>query len=278
MTRTPRLTQPRRWAGLALASVTLAAHPGLAHQRPVAPVTLARTTLASPNTQLWLAQAQGGEAGEAGITADASAETAYLAELAIIEGHMLAARDLYAIGQVEAAVELSNHPQEEGDLDPLRQQIADHGAADPAPAITAFTAAMQSAAPQAEVDAALTAVSQAFAAAAAPEVDEVRARFDAVVLVLKAAAGEYEASIENGAVADIMGWHEAYSFVAIARRDLQTLSALALSAKAAPKAITALAEADAAFGDPGAIPPLAGDPQILLGVAAKVELIASSVR
>ena len=50
------------------------------------------------------------------------------------------------------------------------------------------------------------------------------------------------------------------------------------AAKAAPKALKALGDVDAAFGDPMAAVPLAGDPQILLGVAAKLELIASSVR
>ena len=273
MTKSPRLTQPRRWATLALTSVTLAALPAYGDQRQTNPVTLA-----IPNPNLWLVQGQGGETGEAGITDTANADAAFLAELAIVEGHMLAARDLYALGQKDAAVELSGHPQAEGTLDALRAKIADHAAPDPSDAITAFTAAMQNGAPQAEVDAALTAVSQVFAAAAKVEADQVRARFDAVVLLLQAAAAEYAAAIEGGTVTDPIGWHEAWSFLGIARREMQTLATLPLSAKAAPKAIAAMTEADAAFGDPTAAIPLAGDPQILLGVAAKVELIASSVR
>ena len=110
------------------------------------------------------------------------------------------------------------------------------------------------------------------------QADQVRARFDGVVLLLKAAADEYQASIKDGAVQDIMGWHEAWSFVGLARATLQDLTAVALSAKAAPRALKALEAVDAAFGDPAAAVPLAGDGQLLLTVAAKVELIASSVR
>ena len=271
MTKTPRQTQPFRWGALA-ATVTLATSPAWGTVQP-APITLA-----NPETRLWLAQAQGGETGEAGITAAAPVDSAYLAELAIIEGHMLAARDLYAMGQADNAVELSLHPAQEGTLDTLRAKIAAHAAPDPQAALNAFTAAMTDGADQAKVDAALTAVSQVFAAGAVGEAAKTRARFDAVVLLLKAAAAEYSAAIENGAVADSLGWHEAYSFVVLARLRLQDLAAIPLSSKAAPKAIAALAEADAAFGDTTAATPFAGDPQILLAIAARVELIASSVR
>ena len=273
MTNPPRTTQPRRWKSIAFASVTLAAAPAWADLYRAPPVTLA-----TPEARLWLAQSQGGEGGEAGVTSGASSDAAYLTELMIVEGHMLAARDLYAMGQKDTAVELSKHPQEEGTLDALRKQIAEHKAADVADVITAFSAAMEKGGSQAEVDAALTAVSAGFAAAGSVKSDQVRARFDAVVLLLKVAAKEYQGSIKDGRVDDVMAWHEAWSFVSLARVRLQALAALPLSAKAAPKAIKALEAADAAFGDPAAAEPLAGDGQILLGIAAKIELIASSVR
>jgi hypothetical protein len=137
---------------------------------------------------------------------------------------------------------------------------------------------MMAGAPQADVDAALTKVQQAFATAAAPAEAQVRKRFDAVVLLLKAASGEYGAAIEGGKVTDEMGWHEAQAFTVLARARLTDLAALPLSAKAAPRALAALQEADAAFGDPMADTLLAGDPEILLTIAARVELLASSVR
>lgn len=272
MTKSPRPTQPRVWTSLALASVTLAASPVLAGLQP-APITLAM-----PQARIWLAATEGGEAGEAGITAAAPEDAAYLTELMIIQGHMQAARDLYAMGQKDIAVELSKHPQEEGTLATLQAEIAKNQAQDVADEIAAFTDTMAKGAPQDTVDQAAARVAQAFSAAASVKDTEIRARFDAVVLLVKAAAGEYQASITDGKVEDVMGWHEAWSFIDIARAELGDLSNQPLSAKAAPKALKALADVDAAFGDPMAAVPLAGDPQILLGVAAKLELIASSVR
>ena len=272
MTKAPRPTQPRVWTSLALATVTLAASPAVADLRP-APVTLAM-----PQARIWLAQAEGGEAGEAGITAEAPEDSAYLAELMIIQGHMQAARDLYAMGEKDKAVELSKHPQEEGTLAALQAQIAKYQAQDVADEIAALTDTMAKGAAQADVDLALSQVDQAFAAAASVKDTEVRARFDAVVLLVKAAAGEYQDAITDGKVEDIMGWHEAWSFIDIARAQLQDLAGQPLAAKAAPKALKALEDVNPAFGDPMAAVPLAGDAQILLGVAAKLELIASSVR
>lgn len=196
----------------------------------------------------------------------------------IIQGHMQAARDLYVMGDAAKAVELSKHPQEEGTLAELQAQIAKYTTQDVADEIGALTDAMAKGASQADVDLAASHVDQAFAAAASVKDTEVRARFDAVVLLVKAAAGEYQASITDCKVKDLMGWHEAWSFVNIARAELHDLSGLPLSAKAAPKALKALEEVDAAFGDPMAAVPRAGDAQILLGAAAKLELIASSVR
>lgn len=272
MTKAPRPTQPRRWTSLALASVTLAASPVLADLAP------APMTLAMPQARIWLAQAEGGEAGEAGITAEAPDDSAYLAELMIVEGHMQAARDLYAMGEKDKAVDLSKHPQEEGTLATLQAQIAKYMAQDVGDEIAALTDTMAKGAPLAEVDQAASRVAQAFAAAASVKDTEIRARFDAVVLLVKAAAGEYQASLTDGKVEDIMGWHEAWSFIAIARAQLQDLANQPLSAKAALKALAALDNVTPAFGDPMAAVPLAGDAQILLSVAAQLELIASSVR
>ena len=78
MPNIPRLTQPRKWRGLALAgaAVTLAA-PALAGLD--APITLGR----APDARLWLAQSQGGEGGEAGLVASAANPDALDAPAAI---------------------------------------------------------------------------------------------------------------------------------------------------------------------------------------------------
>ena len=274
MAMSPRQTTPRRWQSLALgATVSLAAAPLLAADlhRP-APITLSM-----PGATLWLAQSQGGEAGEAGITSVAPADPAYLAELAIIEGHMLAARNLYALGQADTAVTLSRHPEEEGTLATLNTAIAAHGAQDFSSLISAFTAQMAKGATQDDVDATLARIHVKAAAAAAGLQDQPRIRFDAIVLVLKAAAAEYANSITDGKVTDVMAFHESYAFIQLARAAMADLGSVPLAAKAAPRALEALMGAEDAFGDMTK-PPEPRDPAILLSVSARVELIASQVR
>ena len=102
--------------------------------------------------------------------------------------------------------------------------------------------------------------------------------FAALVVVSKAAAAEYQGSIEAGSVSDAMAYHEAYAFLAIAR-DLATgLQADPLAGKAAGRALEVLAEADTAFGDMAQTTLEARDPAILLAIAARLELIGSTVR
>lgn len=142
----------------------------------------------------------------------------------------------------------------------------------------AFSAALEKAAPHAEVDAALTDFRAAVATAQAPQAAEVKSRFAAMVVVTKAAAAEYQGSIEAGSVSDAMAYQEAHAFLAIAH-DLATgLQADPLASKAAGRALEVLAEADTAFGDMAQTTLEARNPAILLAIAARLELIGSTVR
>ena len=265
----PRIVTPKRWQGLAVGSaIALAAAPVLA-QVPV-------TAPAHQGGMLWLAQAEGGEGGEAGAVEGANADVAYLAQLAIVEGHLVAAMDLYRKGMVDEAIGLSYHPEAEM-MEELRASLAVHGVPDVTPAIAAFSAALESGGPAADVEAALAAAQAAFAAAAAPEADELRVRADALVLLLRAAAHEYEESAEGGVVGDIYAYHEAYAFIEVARTLATALGADPAAKPAADKALTALDGATEAFGDMSKAELEAKDPAILLAVAAKVELALSSV-
>ena len=201
---------------------------------------------------------------------------AYLAELAIVEGHLVAALDLYAKGMVDDAIGLSYHPEAEM-MDEVRERLADHGAADVTPLMTAFSAAMEAKADLPTVEAALADAQAGFAAAALPEADELRTRADALVALVKAAAHEYEGSTEGGTVGDVMAYHEAHAFIEIARNLATGLAAEPAAKTQAEKALAALAEADEAFGDMTQPTLEARDPAILLAVAAKVELVLSSV-
>jgi hypothetical protein len=270
----PRSTQPRLWRSLALASatVTLATMPALAQNKAV---PLAQ--IPAHDATLWLAQAEGGEGGEAGAVASATPDVAYLARLAIVEGHLRAALDLYRKGLVDEAVGLSYHPEAEM-MDDVRADLAAHAAADITPAMTAFSATLEAAAPVPEVEAALAAVQSAIAAAMAPKAGDLRVRFDTLTALLRAAASEYASSTEGGSVGDVMAYHESHAFIATARSLAAELALVPAAKDAADRALAAMAEADGAFGDMSLATYLVSDPAILLAVAARVELIASSVR
>ena len=274
MPNTPRLAQPRKWRGLALAgaAVTLAA-PALAGLD--APITLGR----APDARLWLAQSQGGEGGEAGLVASAAnPDAAYLAELMIVEGHMIAALDLYAKGQTDLAVELASHPESEGMMDALRADQTAHAAPDITPAATAFAKALGDAAPVDAARTALATLQTSVVAAADGQKANLKTRLDAVVTLVKAATDEYTGALADGKVSNVMAYHEAHAFIAIARSQLTDLQAEPQTAKAATRALDALSAADDAFFDMTLTTVEPRDPAILAAIAARVELIASSVR
>lgn len=253
-----RICTPRRWNSLVLTAVAISM---------VSPV-MAQTL---PEATIWMV-AEGGEGGEAGAVADLAGEVAFLAELALVEGHLWAARDLYAKGQVDDAIGLSYHPEAEM-MDQVRQDLIAHHAADITPAMTAFSQSLESGAPLADVDAALAAVSATISAAR--QIGTPREHFDAVVALLKAAAHEYAGSIQGGKVDDVLAYHESYAFTAIARA---RLGELAPSATPAAKALTTLEDAAQAYGDMATMDLVAADASILAAVAARVELLASQVR
>lgn len=266
-----RVVGPRLWRGLALAGAAA----GLAAAQPaLAEVSFGSGGGAVPE-RIWLAQAEGGEGGESGAVAEASPEAGYLARLLIVEGHLLAAVTLYGQGQVDDAVGLSGHPEAEM-MDEVREALATHGAADFSDAMARLTEVMAAGAPLAEVQAALAEVRGGIAAAA--EGAQAKARFGALVALLRAAGVEYQGSIEGGTVADLITWNEALGFVQAGQPVAAALAADAdpVVAKAGAKAVAALAEAAALFGDGAA--PVAGDPAVLAGAAASIELAAYPVK
>ena len=276
MSQTPRLTQPRRWRSLAVAgaSVSLAmAAPAMADM-----VRSPSITLAMPNANLWKVQDQGGEAGEAGVVQGSSPGVTYLAELTLLEGHYVAAVDLYRKGQTALALELARHPEQEGMLAAVVESLAAKGAKDVSPATVVLVKTLAAGASIEDVQVALSAVQLGIEAAMAAEKDDLPVRFHAMVAVLQAAAEEYAGSITDGKVADLMAYHEANAFVGLARRQAGFLMGEPATMNPAARALDAMTAADEAFSDMSLVEVEARDPAILLSVAARVELIASSVR
>ncbi len=280
-TKPKRTPQLRAWRSLALgAAVTLVAAPSLAGSGfasggvdASSAVDIARDM----GAQLWTVQAEGGEAGEAGLIEGATDDAAYLAQLTIVEGHLIAAAALFANGQTDAAIELSNHPEAEM-MDDMRAQLAIHKATDFTPLMKAFSAAMESSAPIDAVNAALADFRSSVAMAKADEAAELKARVEALVVVVKAAAEEYAGSIEGGVVTNVMAFHEAHAFLTLAREEAANLQTQELTEAASGRILEALTASDEAFGDLAVLQPVAQDPAILHAVAARVELIGASVR
>lgn len=272
MTNLPRQTSPRRWTTLAAASVSLAVGAPLA-----AEVRLPKLMIypAQQDAQLWTVQAEGGEGGESGAVTGLDPEVGYLAELAIIEGHLIAAESLYANGMKDEAIGLSYHPEAEM-MDQARADLAAHNAADFSAKMAAFSAAMEAGEPTEAVKAALEAFRAEVATARAAQDGAVKTRFAALTALTRAAASEYAGSIKDGKVDDVLAYNEAHAFILVAR-DLAT-GLQGVAEKPSSRILDALKGADDAFGDLSQQAPEARDPAILAAVAARVELIGNSVR
>ena len=264
---TPRPVTARRWTGLLLATTALGA--GVAEARMASPILVQDQTL-------WLAQAEGGEGGEAGAVAGVNPEAAYLVRLAIVEGHLIASAALYEMGMVDDAIGLSYHPEAEM-MEEVRSSLAERGQADFTPAMQQFSATMEQGASAAETRQALIDFQKKVDAAIEADKPDAKLRFAVAVAVLKAAAAEYSGSIEGTEVTDAMAYNEAQAFVGIARKLLEPLIADTPLARLATRAQAAMDQAKEAFGAAnGAF--IANDPAILMSVAARVELLASQVR
>ncbi|SEN72913.1 hypothetical protein SAMN05216227_102223 [Pseudorhodobacter antarcticus] len=251
-----RTVTPRYWVGLALMSAAVG---GMAQAQT------------APEAATAVVQTEGGEGGEAGAVAGVDAPTAYVVRIAIVEGHLDAAANLYAKGMVDEAIGLSYHPEAEM-MDDVRAGLAANGAADFSPQMQAFSSVMEAGGDPATALAAFK-----DAATAAMGAPDAKMRFTVALAVLRAAAAEYAGSIEGGAVVDVMAYHEAEAFVGVARDLLTPLVADADLGTLAGRAQSAMDPAAAAFGRDGTAF-AANDPAILLAVAARVELLSSQVR
>lgn len=288
--RTARPITPQLLGGLLLAGSAIGlANPSEARAVRLAP-PLAReeaapfasggmqTTGLVPGARLWLAQAEGGEGGEggeAGAVAGAPADLAFLARLHIVEGHLRGAVALYHDGFADEALGVAYHPEAEM-MDEVRADLAARGLADFSADLAAVGAAIESAGPVEAVDAAMAQLAAAIAQAAAPDAAEKRLRAEALVLLLRAAASDYATAVATPEAIDLVPFAEAHGFVMTARDRAAELAAEAdpAVAVAGQKMLTALAEAEALFAGT----PTAGDPAILLAVAARIELAASGVK
>ncbi len=265
-----RSTSPRRWRDIALAGAAASVAAGA----PALAQGSIKTVQPGMSAQIWTVQAEGGEGGEAGAVAETSPDVAYLSRLAIVEGHMVAAVELYRKGLVDEAVGLSGHPEAEM-MDEVREDLAKHQAADFSPLMEALGAKLAEGAAQADVDTALAELHTAIEAAMLEGDKGNRDAFDTLITIMRGASVEYADSIEDGVVTDQITYHEAWGFTEVARDLAQGMTTVEdpVAAAAAAKVVTALNDAAAAFADPAR-----PDATLLPSVAARIELVTYSVK
>jgi len=256
----------RLWTGLALAaSATTGSTQTIGLQQA--------SPLPAPN--VILAQADG-EAGEAGMVEDQTPEMAYALRLALVDVHLHAAVEVYRAGMPIEAYGLAAHPEAEV-MEELRADLASRGIADFSSDLDALMEAVAAERPIAEIEAAYRTVADAITAAYGNT--PAKARLDAAYLFARQAALEYAEITAGGTVSAPDTYIETYSMIIIARGLLQPLltGADPVAAEAAAQGILELEVADQAYSVPDT-PPEARDPEILFGVAARVQLAGYRVK
>jgi len=259
-------TSIRLWTSLALAAGTTSA---------AAQTILPADVLSMPTPPVVLAQADG-EAGEGGMVEDQPPEMAYALRLALVDVHLHAAVEVYRAGMAIEAYGLAAHPEAEV-MEELRADLATRGITDFSPQLEILMEAISEERPVEEIEANYRTVAGAIATAYGETPAKVR--LEAAYLFARQAALEYAEITAGGTVDAPDTYIETQSMIAIAQRLLEPLlaSAETSEAQAAAQAITELAVAAEAYSAAG-VPPEARDPEILFGVAARVQLAGYRVK
>lgn len=164
-----------------------------------------------------------GEGGHAGHRNLATDDAEFLAALAMIEGHLLVATELYAANQRDAAMPHVKHPEDEI-YGSLRPGLA-------ARRIRGFEPSLTAMARTAESGASPDAVRQAFQQVQA-ELLRVRRAVNAppavtlaaVANTVRAAGDEYAEGVQGTRVVNAKEYHDAYGFVRVSRAWVEELA------------------------------------------------------
>lgn len=256
------------WAGLGVAAVssTMVAHAALLNVK-------------HQPTLLHLAAAAG-EAGESGKVATTDDQPEFIADLALVEGHMRVGLALYKQGKGDAAMVHMKHPADElyTSMKPMLEQRKAKGFADE---LEALSMAIHMKAPASEVDALFENMKAAIVTSrGAGEAVSAHAMTSAVLILLRSAVADYATGVQNGAVTVPKEYQDAWGFVQAAKAIMADINAQERGEHPEP-----LAEIDAALaGLDGLWPDLAGaqkvtaDAHLLSVAAAKVELAGMVIK
>ena len=226
--------------------------------------------LAAQGQPLWADE--GGEAGEGAAIAGLPETVEFLTLLGLFEAQHRIVAALYAAGEVEAAqahLAESHHAA----YDDIEAGIAATGVPKFEDEVANFATAVTSGAEAAAVQAAADKVLSALDAVRHSTGDKDQMK--AAEALLRVAASDMEAGVENGQVTLAQEYRDAWGFATVAQLWLDDLAADAnpTVAEAAKAALSGRADVEAQFAGVGASA-APGDPGALLAAAARVELSA----
>ncbi len=259
------------WTGLGVAAVS-----GAMIAEAAAFDTSMKTAPLAKGKFLLMADASG-EAGESGAAKGAD-HVDYLTDLAMVEGYMLVAVELYRLGEAEAAKTHMRHPADE-----LYKEVESHfgelQVAGFAAELEAVGKAVEQGAAAADVEALAAKLQAAIAAARGGEPSSAESA-KIVVSLLRHAADDYEAGVKDGKVVEAHEYQDAWGFVQAAKGLLAAMPQGERAEHAGPvgEIEAELTKLGAAFPDLTGRTAISADPTLLPAAAARIELAALDIR
>jgi hypothetical protein len=257
------------WAGLGVAAVSTAM---------VADAAI--LNVKHGPTLLYLAAASG-EAGESGkATPSADDQPEFIADLALVEGHMRVGLELYKQGKGDFAMVHMKHPADElyVSLKPMLDARKAKGFGDE---LEALSMAIHEKAAPADVDALFKKMKSAIVASRGEgEAVSAHAMTGAVLILLRNAVTDYGTGVVAGKVEVPKEYQDAWGFVQAAKAIMADINAQERGEHPEPLAEidSVLAKLDGLWPDLTGEKPPTADPHILAVAAAKVELAGLTIK
>jgi hypothetical protein len=217
--------------------------------------------------------AASGEAGESGVAPAAEDQPQFIADLALVEGHMRAGVALYKEGRGDAALVHMKHPADElyAVLKPMLESRKTIGFADE---LEALSMAMQNKVAPAEVDQLFDKMKMAIVKArGGGEAVSAHAMTGAVLILLRSAVADYAKGVDGGMVKVPKEYQDAWGFVQAAKAIMADLSKAEREEHSGP-----LAELDGLWPDLAGEKQITVDAHLLAVAAAKVELAGLDIK
>lgn len=202
--------------------------------------------------------------------------SAFIAQLWLIEGHLLAGSQLYAAGEKEMAATHMKHPEDEL-YAALRPAFEVYGASGLETELQQIAGDVADGAAIESVTSDFETLRRAIAAAAAQAKPDLSDELRAAAETLRVAAYEFDEGVKDGSVVNIHEYQDAHGFTATV---VARLTALHSSNPAQGAAITSALEIarEAASVAPTVLPParIKGNSGMLIAAAQRLESLAAS--